>query len=105
LSSFLSGFGLHVPRRNNSITERAQPPTGIKGAIIFVSAAAGAAMIGVSRPFSPHSNENPTPVIPDIVSVVYEAAASTPIYAGPDPVGLARDGRMAARSVAAELER
>ena len=65
--------------------------------MIFVSAAAGAAMIGVSpgvsRPFSPDSSGTPVPVIPDIVSVVYEAAASTSVHVGSDPVGVVRGSR------------
>ncbi len=64
-SSFLARYGLGVPVCEPSLTER----DGVLGAALFVSAAAGASMIGVRSGVS-----SPAPAVPDLAIVVYEAS-------------------------------
>jgi para-aminobenzoate synthetase component 1 len=79
-ASFLRSFGLGVPVREPEFTDR----DGVAGAALFVSAAGGAAMIGVSPSVS-----SPVPDVPDLAVVVYTAA---PAAAEPPPGSVWRLG-------------
>ncbi len=75
LSSFLQGFELGLPLRERPLTERKETDGGVRGAMVFVSAAGGAAMLGGSRGVT-RDVPSPVPAVPDVVAVVYEGAAA-----------------------------
>ena len=67
--TFVKAFGLGLPEREGALTESEHRAAPICGARMYVSAAAGAAMVG-----GPPGAASPTPDIPDVVVVVYEHA-------------------------------
>ncbi len=81
LSSFLAGFGLGLPLGQKELTESKRHSSAVRGAMVFVSAAGGAAMIGVS-PFISRGRPSPVPGLPDVVAVVYEAPPSAQAACG-----------------------
>ena len=78
--TFVKGFGLGLPEREGELTEREHRAAPICGARMYVSAAAGAVMVG-----GPPGVSSPTPDIPDVVVAVYEHA--------PDAVPADHQGR------------
>ncbi len=92
LGSFLASFGLGLPLGQKALTESKRPSSGVRGAMVFVSASGGAAMIGVSRLFSPGP---PSPIsgLPDVVAVVYEGPHSVPLYTAASPSSSSVVGR------------
>src|SRR4029450_2755285 len=64
LATFLAGHGLTLPGREpDPAPHRAHP---VCGATLFVSAGAGAQLVG-----APRGASGPVPVVPDVVAVVY----------------------------------
>lgn len=78
-AGFLTAHGLPVEDLTRPATHR---PDGPCGAAVFVSAAAGARMVG-----APVGAVSPTPGLPDVAVVVY-AHAATPTPSGPTAGGL-----------------
>jgi para-aminobenzoate synthetase component 1 len=69
LATFLSGYGLGLPGGQLDVTERNRSPSGpgsIAGAVVFLSAAAGAVVAN-----APPGAPTPAPLVPDVVAVVY----------------------------------
>jgi para-aminobenzoate synthetase component I len=79
LSSFLERFGLGLPPGQSKLTESKRLVADARGAMVFVSANGGAAMLGVSRFISPGS-PSPIPCLPDVVAVIFETPNSVPFY-------------------------
>jgi para-aminobenzoate synthetase component 1 len=97
IERFLSGYGLAdaalrasaAPRGPAAAGRAGAPahepgrrrPTTVRGATLFVSAAAGATMIG-----APAGRPSPAPAVPDVVVVVYRHHGTQPAP-GPDTAG------------------
>jgi para-aminobenzoate synthetase component 1 len=90
LQDFLDDNGLGVRNLAGTTRKRHHATAGVCGAAVFVSAAAGAAMVG-----GPPGAPTPVPAVPDLVAVVYA-------HRRPRPVGEPR--RPAALSVRAWRE-
>jgi para-aminobenzoate synthetase component I len=78
LAGFLAEAGLSIPEAsedfaNPSTWWKNSPDHAVCGAAVFISAAAGAAMIG-----APAGPSSPVPVVPDLVAVVFGHAAADP---------------------------
>lgn len=88
VAAFLASFGLGVPDQAPGPGSHAARE--ICGAVLFVSAAAGAAMIG-----GPPGAPSPAPAVPDLVAVVYAhtgAPAPKPRRTDPSQLGPSRPG-------------
>lgn len=83
LEHFLTGHGLPVGDLSHPDPRRPHPATGVCGAAVFVSAAAGAALAG-----APAGPSSPVPAVPDLVAVVYTHAVR-PTH-GPAPTSAVR---------------
>ncbi|OLB74206.1 MAG: aminodeoxychorismate synthase component I [Actinobacteria bacterium 13_2_20CM_2_71_6] len=95
LAGFLTEAGLSIPDRSDVFVDNsawrdihAGVDRGVCGAAVFISAAAGAAMIGA--PVGPPS---PVPAVPDLVAVLFEHGPppAGPPSARPGPGGWALD--------------
>jgi len=75
LADFLAGAGLSMPEPSEEFScHSAWRNSSVCGAAVFLSAAAGAAMIG-----APAGPPSPAPAVPDLVAVVFEHGIPEPV--------------------------